>query len=104
MDDDAVKLEDAALVWENVGLSYDWIEEVFGPLELLSVIFVSSFLDLIVDDEDEVDDWSCIGCLIELLLVDSFIRTDESEMLVGGDAPLLIVSVPLIIFYIKCYS
>lgn len=33
--------------------------------------------------------------MIELLLVDSFIiRTVEPEMLVVGDAPLLMVSVP----------
>lgn len=51
-------LVDDRLGLEKVGLSYDWIEEVFGPLELLLsvVIFVSSLIGLLVDlDEDEDD-------------------------------------------------
>lgn len=89
-------LADVRLGLEKVGLSYDWIEEVvFGPLELLLsvVILVSSLIDLLVVDVDEVevDAWSMFGCccLIETLLVDSL--TVDSE---GGEAPRLIVSVP----------
>lgn len=86
-------LADVRLGLEKVGLSYDWIEEVFGPLELLLsvVILLSSLIDLLVDvDGVEDDAWSMFGCcLIETLLVDSL--TVDSE---GGEAPRLIVSVP----------
>lgn len=67
---------------------------MLGPLELLSVILISSLFDLL-DEEDDDNGLSCVGCLIELLLVDSLMRTVDSVMLlVGGDAPRLIVSVP----------
>lgn len=50
LDDDA---EDIKLDLENDGLSYDWIDEVLGPLELLSVIFVSSLFVLFTEEDDD---------------------------------------------------